>query len=157
MARQIGTLGTIETVTVGGRVFTDMQNLIILTTGTIGGALNGTLRQIGSQSGAGYTPSGANNFRALAVRAVGYTAGTGIELAQSDNDVGIQAATALTNPVYFGTEDSGGGVPMLFTPNVSNGQDERAISGLILNGKFCSAVTTSTGALVIVYGYEEAP
>ena len=76
MAKPIGTLGTIPTITVGGRVFTDLDNLIVLTayaqTGTAAGA---TFREPVASSG--YQVPGGQTLRILAVTArVVYAAGS---------------------------------------------------------------------------------
>lgn len=91
---------TIPTLMVGGRVFTDLANLIILY-GYVSGATttNCSLRKQGGS--AGYTVTAGKTYTILAVRAYGsYTAtvaGSFGYLGYSDNDVGVNSSTAYTN------------------------------------------------------------
>jgi hypothetical protein len=97
MARQIGTLGTIDTITVGGRVFTDLTNMIILHGRHVG--TNGcTLRK--DSGSAGYQVTTGKTMTVYATRSWCINAANDTPtLAQSDNDVGVNSATALTNAV----------------------------------------------------------
>lgn len=154
--RAIGTLGTIDTVTEGGRVFTDVgvSTLITLCAVTTG-SNNCTFRK--TNGTAAYTPSGSNKFRVLSIRAYANTTGGIIlvNIAQSDNDVNFNTGTtALTNPVYLCGSSQGilpcaapasGGV---FTPG------EEALNFLLANGKYLS--TDSHNVSIFVHGYEEA-
>jgi hypothetical protein len=103
MAKPIGTLGVIDTLTIGGRVFTDLANLITLF--AEGGSTNGftTFRQPNASSG--YTPSGSNSFL-LAALYINPSApslpSTGIAYGYGDTDVGVSSASPPTNPVYPG-------------------------------------------------------
>jgi hypothetical protein len=138
----------IPILTVGGRVFTDLANLIILT-GGVGGAGNGnsTLRRLGGS--AGYTPSVGKTFRALAVRVTFNVAGS-IYLGYADNDAGTNGSTAFTNLVYVGSNIANGVMA------ASVAQSESPVDFTCPNGKY-PATTNAAGAAngtILVFGYE---
>lgn len=89
MAKPIGTLGTIPTLTVGGRVFTDLTNLLVL------GAYNGT--------GTKYATFRKNNTSA------GYFVTSGKTLTISALNVQSQDTSTSTSSVGLGysTQDVG--------------------------------------------------
>lgn len=100
MARPIGTLGVIDTITIGGRLFTDITTLITLTgSGTTGYT---TLRL--PSGTAGYPVTAAKTFKVHATRCYGESAvgsASNISLGYGDNDVGYVGA-APTTPIYLG-------------------------------------------------------
>lgn len=100
MAKPIGTLGTIDTLTVGGRVFTDLTNLIILGMAN-GGGFNSTFRKQypTNVTGAGYQVTGGKSLTLWAAQILALGADN-IQILYSDNDVGLSSGTAFTNPVY---------------------------------------------------------
>lgn len=150
MAKPIGTLGTVTTITVGGKVFTDLTNLKILHCFTSSTGGNGTFRLNGTSVG---YQAGANGFQIQAVRA--FTATSGIDssgqLLYSDNDVGFNSTTAFTNPVYsYGVA---GAADLLFKTGTIF---ETAVNFTIPNTKYVSfAAPTATSIYsIVVYGYE---
>lgn len=101
MAKPIGTLGTIETLTVAGRVFTDLTNLIILHSKTGGQVYCGFRKSTGS---AAYQ---VTTGKTLTVNALRYMAGTfnaaaylNFYLVYGDNAVGWDSVTGPTTPIY---------------------------------------------------------
>lgn len=161
MARPIGTLGTIDTLTIGGRTFTDLTNLISLV-GVFAGSTDIYCTFRKSNGSAGYTPSGSNRFQlgALVNQSVSIaaTAGDYFVMAQSDNDAGFPSSTTLTNPVYVAANAS------LFI-NLSQDTTKQTaefinyFNFIIANGKYLSIAGNSiTGAnsrwLLTAYGYE---
>lgn len=91
----------VPTLTIGGRVFTDLTNLIELV--GIAGNTNGTtLRKPNATSG--YTVTAGKTLTIYAVRVVVSSASAGVEigLGYADNDVGQNTATSFTNPVSLG-------------------------------------------------------
>lgn len=106
MAKPIGTLGIIETVTVGGHVITDVTNLI-----TAGGWINAggnayvTARKVNTT--AGYQVTAGKTFHAYAVKVLSNDTGTavGFGLAYGDNDLG--ASATVTVPTNFVSEFGG--------------------------------------------------
>lgn len=99
--RQIGTLGTIDTLSVGGRVFT-LSDLIILETIAKTAGRYGTFRKLNTS--AGYSPGLGKSFRVMAVRIINIDSSSVSINSQSvlyaDNDSGLATATAPVNPVY---------------------------------------------------------
>jgi len=99
MATPIGTLGTIPTLTVAGRVFTDLTNLIYLGTVISGGPTDATFRLLSGSGGAGYQVTGGKTLTIYAISAVTKTNNSiGLGLVQSDNDCGFSGS--FSNPVY---------------------------------------------------------
>ena len=117
MATPIGTLGTIPTLTVGGRVFTDLENLIELSGAGSSTSIYSTLRLSGASSGY-QVPVG----KILQIRAVQFTATTPAVLAAgySDTDVGYATSTAPSvNVVPYVQSDyfyTGGDTPQVGIP-----------------------------------------
>jgi hypothetical protein len=149
----------IPSLTVGGRVFTDLANLIILY-GLVQGTtnVNGTFRRQTGTATAGYTPSGAKSFRALAIKTqVQHTTATasyGHVIGYSDNDVGVAAAAALTNFKQLGGGASGFGAINSNNLNVF----EYPIDFVVPNAKYLSQVASHANVVYCVswvYGYEE--
>ena len=141
-----------NTLTVAGRVFTDLDNLKILSF-AVGGA-NGycTVRE---QNGtAGYTPSGSNKFRVLAIEYI-VTVDDHLYLSQTSNDIGFTTPTppTVTKEIAGAAEGSrihyAGSTP-------ATTKREIIINFLIDNGAFIT-ILMPAGAGVFhgrVYGYE---
>lgn len=149
---------TIPSLTIGPRVFTDVKNLITLT-GFVNGTttVNTTMRQLNGS--AGYTPSGAKAFRILAIRLQmqlsAVTSGVAGQVLYSDNDVGLNTASAFTNPKYPGNSASSAYVGC---QSVLTNTFEAAYDFLVLNGKFPGWTSGSSAYLtqqIFFYGYEE--
>lgn len=144
----------IPSLTVGGRVFTDLDNLIILSGGKLLTNTRWTYRKAGESTGF-QVPAG-KIFRIMAVNATGSTSGLGMAIAQSDNDAGMNTTTALTNPIY---EDSIGGIT-IESGNARGDIREISLNFPILAEKFISASSYATSGSLIcrIYGYlEDAP
>jgi hypothetical protein len=149
----------VPSLTIGGRVFTDLTNLKILQ-----GVANGTtnvrcsLREAGAS--AGYQVPVGKTFKVLAVvfQVGASAAGTSnsVAFAYSDNDVGVAASTAFTNPVYIGGNlDNGAYMPLTALSNLT--KTEFSVNFDIPAGKYLGIQALSTGAVVVratVYGYE---
>lgn len=151
--KAIGTLGTIPSLTIGGRVFTDLTNLIQLigycdTTGS--GNINSDLRRI--STGASYAPSGTT-FSVKAVKLMsGDASGCVGRLLYSDASVGIGVATAFTTPIYEGNSSSITG----YVSGASLGSSYEAPSDFtIASGKYGGWANNGAGkAVPRVFGYE---
>jgi hypothetical protein len=97
--KPIGTIGNVPTVTMGGRVFTDLDNLIYLS-GAVPTGARCTLRK--NNGSAGYQVTTGKTMTIYA--AVGFPSTTSygnFTLFYADNDVGQSSSTALTNGVYL--------------------------------------------------------
>ena len=145
MAQPIGTLGNIPTITAGGRIFTDLTTIISLVSqaGTTNG---GTFRKPGITSGYAVTSGKTLTVGAMVFYA---TANVGMKIAQTDNDIGLDASTAFTNPVYLGSS-SGltfpifATLPLGFAPNFP-----------VAATKYLSFANNSSGTTwALAYGYE---
>lgn len=93
----VNTPGTIPSLTIGGRVFTDLSNLKILI-GSPQGAANSNSNFRRAGLGVYVVPAG-KTFRILAYKVIIATAGT-MYFGFCDNDVGVASATAPTNATY---------------------------------------------------------
>ncbi len=144
-------INPIDSITVGGRVFTNTKNLITLM-GIVNGAANGnsTLRKINAS--AGYVVPAAKSFRALAWRQDFATAGQA-GLVYADADIGLNAGTAFTNPVYFG----GSSLLCYIACTAITVPKEYICDFLVPTGKYlnCSNGAGASVGLVYVFGYEE--
>lgn len=158
MARQIGTLGNIDTITVGGRVFTDTANIIILA----GTAPTSTLRNCGlskqgGSSGA-YPVTTGKTYTANAALIIGITAANAAaDIGQSDNSLVVSGdASSPTNPIYFITNSS---TPAqgLTTAAAVGATLSLPLGGKIASTKFGFFTTNgsgSAGATCLLFGYE---
>jgi len=94
----------VASLTIGGRVFTDLKNLIVLHTGLATTNTYSTARLPNGTSG--YQVPASKTLRILAVKCSivkTVDSGTNIGLGYSDNDAGIDVAVGLlTNPVHCG-------------------------------------------------------
>lgn len=92
----------VASLTVGGRVFTDLTNLIIIHCGTAGSNTYSTGRRPNATSG--YQVPASRTLRVAAMK-IAYLSSTGsgtnIGLGYADNDAGLDVAVgSLTNPVH---------------------------------------------------------
>lgn len=112
-ANPIGTLGTTDNVTIGGRQFPNAGGsttallgpiiTLIAVNGSNGGA---TFRTAGSHVASGHLVPAAKTLYCYAISVSSQSAQQPVSLCQSDNDIGFNSATALTNPVCMGSESS---------------------------------------------------
>ncbi len=98
----MATVATIESLTVGGRVFTDLNNLIVLygRAGSGGGGPNATFRL--SSASSGYAVPASKVLTIMAYKIINLFSSTQVTgLNYADNDVGFISAAAFTSPVYY--------------------------------------------------------
>lgn len=150
MAKAIGTLGNIDTITIGERVLTDLSNLIVLYSENLAAGGSFTFKRV--STGAAYAPSGVT-FLPKVVRLVNPDASArGISVGYSDNSVGFSSGTALTNPVRVGGMGQGSGI---LAPIASTTHQD--ISTFVVPaGKFVSGEAGSSGQSTRhwIWGYE---
>jgi hypothetical protein len=150
----MGIIGNAPSLTVGGRVFTDLQNLIIIRSHTAIAANYATPRRSGAS--AGYTPSGANKFRIVAVRLILNNSTSDTYLSYADNDSGVNTATTPTNEVFWGGNQQLAPLSSSFGVTAEpKFEYEIAHNLLIPNGKYIQTFA-SCDATFEIYGYEEA-
>lgn len=101
--KPIGTLGTIPTLTIGGRVFTDLENLITLAGhASTGGSTESGLKRIGPAFSTAYQVPASKALRVLAVK-LGIAGNGVLQLDLGYNDAALTAQVAfgaLVNPVF---------------------------------------------------------
>ena len=140
-------------ITVGGRVFTDVKNLITLGC-NIAGAASGNCTMRKPAGTAGYTPSGSNKFHVFAYRAISVVAAGYIYISYADNDVGMASGTAFTNNVYQYGDPSAA----IFSASVNVGDiEEGSVDFVVPNGKY-TELSNGSGTFsgtVYYFGYEE--
>ena len=156
----------IDTVQVGGRIFTNVSDLVILQTvcdpGMGGFHQWGTFRA-GNAAG-GYQVPHAHIFRALAlqiIRGSGTTSliPTNTDLLYGDNDVGFNSVLAPVTPVYYCTAAGGyAGCASLYSPagiTVDGDIFERAIKWDIPQDKYPAfqGNVSLREILIVLYGY----
>lgn len=141
MANAIGTIGNIPTLTIGGRLFTDLTTIIPLYTHvTSGGNRFGTFRKMGAGTGAGYQVTAGKTMIVYASQMANDAAALETaSYAQTDADVGLDSATALTNPVYFGSESTTFRAVLGSTTSAAGSVVNLALSGKVAATKYCTA------------------
>jgi hypothetical protein len=144
--------GVRPAIQVGGRVFTDLTNLILIY-GRATTTTNSTLRKPNGSSG--YTPAAGKTFTVHAVRAIVMAAAAaGCIIGYADNDIGFSSASALTNPVRIG----GASHPFIAMASLTPDMNEAALglSGAfaVPEAKYPFCESSSGDVLVHVYGYD---
>ena len=143
MATPIGTLGNVDTITIAGTTYVDLVNLIFI--GGLVTAGNGASLRKGNGT-AGYQVTAGKTLTLTSVQCTLTTAGTAT-LAYSDNDIGQNSATALTNPVYYFAQT----VQFNMT---STGNTEQSIYFPVAATKYVTPVSTTMGGIFAAAGYE---
>jgi len=155
MAKAIGTLGTIDTLTVGGRTFTDLTNLIILYGLVSTAGRHTTLRLPNASSG--YQVTSGKTFKIEAIFASTSSASAGPVMPfYGDTDVGLDSASAPTNPVYIGGNNNPQAIALAGNTS-GNLVLSNPIPGMNFSvpaGKYPCVYAGATSSLVAVYGYE---
>lgn len=160
MAKPIGTLGVIDTLTVGGRVFTDLANLktLVAQEGASATTVNCTFREVGTNTG--YVVPGGKTFKLFAISIINVTANlsdsaSAFDLIYADNDVGFGTNTAFTNRVYMG---GASGLVRFASRGLLGTSLEVSVNFNIPAGKYpaIESIFQATGQekMVIAYGYE---
>jgi len=143
--KPIGTLGTIPTITIGGRVFVDLDNLIILYyyVPTAGNFTTG--RAAGTSSG--YQVSGT--LTTLSVTAVPNSPTSALQgiILYGDNDVGLNTS-APTNPKYI---DSNFGLKVVIASGTTT--NSVPFSFATPNTKYPAMSAANDGGSFMSYSY----
>lgn len=142
---------TQQTLTIGGRVFTDLTNLIQVRCAVGGVDGNASFRKYDGTSG--YLPSGSNNIRWLAYKAYVQTAGKAA-ITSSTNDCGIATTTTPTGGAFIGGDLDAG---VITGGQAANTLQEGPLNWLVNNGEYTSI--QGDGAVLVfaeLFGYEEA-
>lgn len=123
-------------LTIGGRVFTDLKNLIRLNCFATGTSTVRSTARLDSAS-SGYAVPAGKSLRILAAR---FRNGGGtlaqVAIGYADNDVGITASTALTNGVFAsGSSTVGTTVPAAASVAFA-GLAEASLNFVVPTGKY---------------------
>lgn len=106
--KAIGTLGTIDLISIAGRQFTDLSSTTgvkVLAWGSSAGASNCTPRLPGTASG--YQVPGGKTYQLWVVTVQTNAGGSrDMKIAYCDNDVGWETSTGPTNAVYLGAQST---------------------------------------------------
>lgn len=145
MSIPVGNLGVIDTLTVGGRVYTDLDNLIQLA-GSIGSSSYAGFRLGTSSSGYAVTAGKTLQISSMIFAAV--SAGATMAIGYCDNDLGANGSTPPTNPVYIG----GFVLTSQFNNPVAGTPMDYNFSLDVPAGKF--VFMTSQNVTVRIFGYE---
>ena len=144
------TASKIPSLEVGGRTFTDLNNLIIVHAQVRTAAGYTPFRK---DDGTNYTPSVGKSFRVLAMRLHATTASAGIFLFTTTVAQGEEAGAAAAGRVDYnygfstaGTAFYGGGAGFY---------TEHTINWLVGNSLFPGMFSTAANSGVWLYGYEE--
>jgi hypothetical protein len=144
-------------ISIGGRVFTDLDNLIMLYGWTAGSTTIRTSLRLANGT-AGYQVPASRTLKIMAAKIVPCAATpTGQVVATpcySDNDVGMESSTAFTNPIYLGGDVGMG----LATAGASDNYPE---FGVVLDfdvptGKYPGFQGGACVTSLIFYGYLRA-
>lgn len=150
---------TRPTLQVGGRVFTDLTNLIVLGTRADGGQF-GTFRDLNTN--AGYQVTTGKTLTIHAARMIPRDGGitTHGNIFYGGNDVGLNSASAPTTPVYpIGDSSFIVLKALLGTTGVPSDRTLEASNALnwdfqVPQSMYPQFTVTGSSALCIAYGYE---
>lgn len=161
MSKAIGTLGAVDTITIGNVIFTDVSNLIMVS----GYVTDGTNKWTSFRKPAGssgYTPSGSKTFHVRAVRifSLGTVGnGTGFILGYNNIDLGLSGTTSPSSPIYIGGDSTAtlANVVVFGSSVVTGTTIEAVVDFVIPNTKyiFASNAGSASSALIQIFGYEE--
>lgn len=148
----------IPSLEIGGRVFTDLQNLIQLVASVGTTAANGNASARLANGVAGYQVPVGKILTLQAFRAAGnITAGAAIglfALGYSDNDAGQQSNNALTNAVYIAGTNTGPSIPPASAAAVVTSMECPLPDFQVPAGKYISLVNQNNAYYnVYLFGY----
>ena len=160
MAKIVGTLGIIDTLTVAGCTFTDLVNIKVLGATNSTTANISTFRQtnVSPLPTSGYAVTSGKTLTIRAIKALGnvtLASGNVGELSYGDSDCGMDGTTAVTNPKYWASSTGGLGP---FTGVPSNGGNvtmEAPVFFSVPQSKYINVTTVSwTNAVFMCFGME---
>lgn len=145
-------------ISIGGRLFTDIPNLIVLKAGVNGASVRASARS--QFASAGYQVTAGKTLTIFAIQVNNLVADAGsLGIGYTDNDLGLAGTTAVTNQKMYGTGVSsatGSAGDNGLCPIAAVGQNERATVIKIPATKYVciEASSGSAKATVVMYGYE---
>lgn len=158
--KAIGTIGNVQTMTVGGSLFVDTTNIIILFGGTDGATnVNSGSRKFGAQGGVTYQVTTGKTLIINAYRGIQLgSAGNDSSMAQVDNStLGFNVSTALTNPIFFGSESSTYKSLFYVTSTIGSTFEHGSVAGKVAALKYLAfqqSATANSSLSHFAYGYE---
>jgi len=156
MAKPIGTIGNIETLTVNGVTLVDLTNLIILGGAVATSNRYTTLRKMNSSSGYQVTAGKTFTVHAIDMHSNTTTIFTHASLLYGDTDVGLDSASGPTSPVYP-CGDANFEVAVYSGNNSSSSSIAKNVVNVFFQApaaKYLATLIGTAAAQLIVYGYE---
>lgn len=153
-SKQIGTLGTIPSITVGNRVFTDLDNLIILIAQVTASGQFTSFRKFNGTAGYQVTAGKTLTVEAFKVTGGSGTAGNDAGILYGDNDVGYNSVPAPTTPVYPGGLSTSPSIARDTMTATATFLPEGAINFQVPATKYLTLVANAAPCIMYVYGYE---
>lgn len=145
--------GIIPSLTVGGRVMTDLHRLIVLNGYSYNASANYVSLRLPNGT-AGYAVTTGKTLRIVAASGHSNAASTLGSVCYGDNDVGGSGTSAPTNVVYMSGSDLFGQIFNL--PSTSDLDKSWSLNFTVPATKIpCIKFPAGTGAYVSLYGYEE--
>ena len=146
----------VPNLTIAGRTFTNLTNLIILTGPTENAVSSSrtTLRK--PSESAGYQVTTGKTLIIYAVRLISTAGSFSPYFAYTDNDVGIAGNTAFTSPVYLAGLSPSSDPFFFATSNAAGSTLELALDFKVPSQKYFSIDSNSStvSGSVTAYGYE---
>lgn len=152
MAKPIGTLGVIDTLTIGGRVYTDLTNLIILH-GAV--SISGNPTTFRKANGtAGYQAVNTLTISSVVFHCVTASAGVVGNLGYTDTDYGINNGGGVTGAFKY-IADSATLPQIPFDSTTGNTTITSNINFTVATTKYLFFVPgSSINTIVLAYGYD---
>lgn len=156
MAQIVGTLGAVETLTVGGRTFVNVSALITLQAWCDSNT-HAVMRKSGGTSGYAVTAGKVLTIEAMRVLNGSQTGNIAIAaLAQVDTDIGMDSSSAFVNPVGMTTTSLSGpsfGVTVSSSIPGTSANDFGGLGFPVASTKFVGAYMQATSRCW-AWGYE---
>lgn len=152
--KPIGTLGNVDITQIGGRYMVD-SNVVTLGGYSTAGGNGCTLRKTNTPGvSSGYAATGSG-FLVKAVRIFSVSAANvGLVMAQSDNDIGFDSGTALTNAAYLAGTASF--ILCLTNSGTAGLVSEICVNFLIGTGKYLTIKPSGSAVVhIVAFGYDQ--
>lgn len=152
MARLLGTAGNIDTLTVGGRTFTDVSsNLIELAVAAQSATQFGTARKLNASSGYAVTAGKTLTIYAARITIITAGSGAGLNLLYGSSDVGMGSGSTPSGVFYMAGSTTS---TLNINQNASLGYQEFAVNFSVGSGLFPGILINGGSVSGILFGYE---
>lgn len=162
MSNPIGNLGTIPTLTIGGRVYTDLTNLKVLIAHMVGNPAASSFRLVGGHAGSGYQVTANKTLTVSGLYCqTNDSNGPSMKLYQCDNDATYSnGAFTPTNPIYMEDESASSASNHIYfkfstTAGASSELNPMFTVVSTATQRYLTGEITGTGNVTVrAYGYE---